>query len=292
MFLLLSIKDRNQNANRPCQREKGGFTLIELLVVIAVIAVLVSMLLPALQNARAQAKKVVCATQLKQAGAIWLMYADEYNDVLPIGYPGGSFNFIYWFLRDELNKLDVSDGKIFYCPDYILNDSDGDGVLEDWYNPRRSLGVPYDCPIYPTGYSIFTNVIDTSGAAGNPLHPANIPWRPADGTDGRGFSWVYRFDTADPELRHLIPPVTTTERSHIVSDTNRISIIPSETPILFDRVLQYGETFYKRHCCHLHGGTGLPLGGNAAYLDGHVDWRRFDDMGILRQDPYGVKRYF
>ena len=286
MMLLPLIRNRN-GGDGSNQKNKGGFTLIELLVVIAVIAVLVSMLLPALQGARAQAKKVVCGTQLKQVGTIWLMYADENNDVLPIGYPGGSFNYIYWFLRDELIRLDVSDGKIFYCPDYILSDSDGDGVLEDWYNPR----MDQPRPLYPTGYSLFTNVIDTTGAPGDPLASGNLPWRSADGTGGNSLSWLYAVQWADLELKHLIPPVKTTERRHLVSG-NSISIVPSEAPILFDRVLEYSGVFYKRHCHHIDGGKGVPLGRNAVYLDGHVEWRRFDDMGILRDYGGGTKRWF
>ncbi len=64
-------------------RKKNGFTLIELLVVVAIIAVLVALLLPALNGARARAKQVVCASHLKQIGLATVMYGDEWNGYLP-----------------------------------------------------------------------------------------------------------------------------------------------------------------------------------------------------------------
>ena len=65
------------------RRHLNAFTLIELLVVIAVIAVLMAVLLPALNRAREQGKRGVCLNNTKSLGFAWLLYCDDHNGRTP-----------------------------------------------------------------------------------------------------------------------------------------------------------------------------------------------------------------
>ena len=74
-----------QRYPRHPQRRKSlqGFTLVELLVVISIIALLVSILLPALKHARAAAEQIACASNLKQLDLAFAVYANDRDGYLP-----------------------------------------------------------------------------------------------------------------------------------------------------------------------------------------------------------------
>ena len=65
--------------------KRNGFTLIELLVVIAIIAILMAILMPALNRVKEQGKRAVCLGNMKQLTLTWIMYADENDDKLVNG---------------------------------------------------------------------------------------------------------------------------------------------------------------------------------------------------------------
>jgi prepilin-type N-terminal cleavage/methylation domain-containing protein len=76
--------------------KRKAFTLIELLVVIAIIAILMAILIPALNRAREQGKRAVCLSNLKQLALAWIMYADDNDDVLVNGAVGYSNVNMQW----------------------------------------------------------------------------------------------------------------------------------------------------------------------------------------------------
>jgi prepilin-type N-terminal cleavage/methylation domain-containing protein/prepilin-type processing-associated H-X9-DG protein len=73
----------HRGASGQAFRDPTGFTLLELLVVMGVVAVLATLMLPALNRARTKAEAVICLNNLRQWGLATQLYAADHNDLLP-----------------------------------------------------------------------------------------------------------------------------------------------------------------------------------------------------------------
>ena len=108
-FNLLSLKCGKRN--------KSGFTLIELLVVISIIALLVSILMPALGRARDSARATVCLTHLRQCHSILQFFGNDHNNMFPDAdwdNDGKSDPHGQWWIQPMYPYSD--EPEIFVCP--------------------------------------------------------------------------------------------------------------------------------------------------------------------------------
>jgi prepilin-type N-terminal cleavage/methylation domain-containing protein/prepilin-type processing-associated H-X9-DG protein len=124
------------------RNRRSGFTLVELLVVIGIIALLISILLPALQRARESANQVKCLSNLRQIGMAFIMYSNENKQWFPAtaraDQPPQSEDWIWWQskpVKRDPNQSAIAPymGKfnenLLRCPSDDVFTHDGSGPL-------------------------------------------------------------------------------------------------------------------------------------------------------------------
>lgn len=148
------------SAGNPDRAGRKHFTLIELLVVIAIIAILASMLLPALDNARRSAKTTSCMNNLKQLGLSTAQYVVDFDGYAPLSQPAGWDSKAGWrkcwitVLHPYLNGA-VWDGggaatsKLIFCPVGHEQTLVYDGKKKSNYMYNARIG---NMPNYALGY--------------------------------------------------------------------------------------------------------------------------------------------
>ncbi len=244
-------RDKRGAARNICLTEKGAFTLIELLVVIAIIAILASLLLPALSGAKERSRRVNCKNSQRQFLLALLLYADDNRQWLPSGAPNppkpaddDHLPVISLATSNAIVRY-VGSQRMVHCPSFA-----------DYFIAQQ-VQRPFEEQEY--GY-----VIGYNYHGGH----TNTPW------------------PAIVKTATWISPQRTTESSALVlvSDMNDWSPGYGQT---FAPHGKNGAVLHGNDASNADSGGLSPpdigaAGGNVGLLDGSVSWKKIAQMEIYR----------
>ena len=266
-----------------CAAAKAAFTLIELLVVIAVIAILAAMLLPVLSSARQAAYSTACKSNLHQIGIGLRLYVDEYA-AYPVYelifpdpiHPSDGRSFVSWtaalepYTRakfpNELGDRYVTNTPptgLYCCPAY--NHLSGTMPTGSYGYNVNGCGIPQEQPwgLGIGGQRLVPDDVPSFGPNAFRPNPEKEILRPSD-MIAAGDSW----------LQPIPDPVTQTRRIYPDRALN--------SPLHYDPedISWHGWPAYLQQAQEArHRGRF-----NVLFCDGHVEYTRFDDLYLWRDD--------
>ena len=153
------------------KRKRRAFSLIELMVVIGIIAVLIGLLLPAMQMARQQATKLQCMSNLRTIGQGLIMYANTYKHLpLRLGVVNAPDTGDSWGYDEELIAQKTATKQTFICPNHL----DAGMLEESPHQPSYGMNWFFDNQPITKGKSSDILVAESFGNTGSGSHRADV----------------------------------------------------------------------------------------------------------------------
>ena len=242
---------RPAKSRRRSPGERPGFTLIELLVVIAVIAILASLLLPALSNAKEHARRTACINNIRQFIIAAQLHANDNEDWLPRGETDNpNKKDTHTPILSSATKTNLlqytSPLKVLDCPNLVAAFERDDG----WrVHPDYGIAIGYH---YLGGHS-------------------NTPWTAVSGTTN---TWISPQRAVDDPTATLVADLNVYAYSfqRILAPHTGASYRIADEPYFDEHPEAYSWTPRELGA----------KGGNVGLLDGSVGWKRIEQMRLYR----------